>query len=155
MRKPGERRQWPVMDESANGPIGKAFVVLLAAIGAYFFVTLVIAPAVGTAINIYNQWQSFVHFIRHPFGLFAAPALAVPLATRQKAVAPPIPDIAPKGLTAGRLLHIGLIFFFLVAIELFLDIVLLPADEVVVPGELILDALVFISVMREGGSQVW
>lgn len=140
-----------VKDRSGAGAMGKAFVVLLAAIGAYFLVIMVIAPAVGAAISIYNQWQSFVHFIQHPLGLFAAPALAVPLATRQKAVTPPIPDIAPKGLTAGRLLHIGFIFFFLVAIELFLDIVLLPADEVVLPGELILDALVFISVMRAGG----
>lgn len=138
-------------DKEGAGSVGKAIVVMFAAIGAYFFVTLVIAPAVGMAINIYDQWQSFVHFIQHPFGLFAAPALAVPLATKQKAVTPSIPGLAPRGLTSSELFHLGAAFFFLVAVELFLDIVLLPADEVIVPGELILDALLFISMVRAGG----
>jgi hypothetical protein len=136
-------------DRDGAGAIGKAIVVVFAAIGAYFFVTLVLAPAVGTAVNIYNQWQSFVHFVEHPtFGPFPIAVLAAPLVAKQRAITPAIPGIAPRGLTSGELLNFGLVFFFLLAAELFLDIILLPADEVIVPGELILDVLVLMGMMK-------
>lgn len=62
-------------DLTGEGTIAKVFILLLAIIGAYFLVTMVIAPAVNAVSNLYNQWQSFIHFIHNPFGLYAFPAV--------------------------------------------------------------------------------
>jgi hypothetical protein len=46
----------------------------------------------------------------------------------------------------GNALVFFFIFIFLLAIEVVMDVFLLPADEVLVPGEIIMDVLLF-SVM--------
>ncbi len=48
--------------------------------------------------------------------------------------------------SAGNALIFFFIFLFLLAIEVVMDVFLLPADEVLVPGEIIMDVLLF-SVM--------
>ena len=47
---------------------------------------------------------------------------------------------------AGSALVFFFIFLFLLGIEVVMDVFLLPADEVLVPGEIIVDVLLF-SVM--------
>ena len=49
------------------------------------------------------------------------------------------------------------IFLFLLAVEVIMDIFLLPADEVLVPGEVIMDVLIFtvmaFTALSGGGSK--
>ena len=47
---------------------------------------------------------------------------------------------------AGNALVFFFIFLFLLGIEVVMDVFLLPADEILVPGEIIMDVLLF-SVM--------
>ena len=54
-----------------------------------------------------------------------------------------------KGARAGGWAHLVGLFFTILVVELVLDVVLLPADEVLVPGELIGDAL-FLAVAVGG-----
>ncbi len=46
-------------------------------------------------------------------------------------------------LSVGNALVFFFIFLFLLSIEVILDVFLLPADEVLVPGEIIMDVLLF------------
>ena len=48
--------------------------------------------------------------------------------------------------SVSNILVFFFIFLFLLAVEVVMDIFLLPADEVLVPGEVIMDVLIF-SVM--------
>lgn len=48
--------------------------------------------------------------------------------------------------SAGNTLVFFFIFLFLLGIEVIMDVFLLPADEVLVPGEIVMDVLLF-SVM--------
>lgn len=60
-------------NSSGEEVIAKTFIIVLVAIGAYFLVDLVIAPAVKQVSDIYSQWQAFLRFIHsltHPFGLY-------------------------------------------------------------------------------------
>ena len=46
-------------------------------------------------------------------------------------------------LSSGNALVFFFIFLFLLGIEVIMDVFLLPADEVLVPGEIIMDVLLF------------
>ena len=46
-------------------------------------------------------------------------------------------------LSSGNAIVFFFIFLFLLGIEVIMDIFLLPADEVLVPGEIIMDVLLF------------
>lgn len=45
--------------------------------------------------------------------------------------------------SVSNILVFFFIFLFLLAVEVVMDIFLLPADEVLVPGEVIMDVLIF------------
>ena len=49
----------------------------------------------------------------------------------------------PQSHSSPGILFFFLIFIFLIITEGIMDIFLLPADEVLVPGEVIMDALIF------------
>ena len=46
-------------------------------------------------------------------------------------------------LSSGNAIVFFFIFLFLLGIEVIMDVFLLPADEVLVPGEIIMDVLLF------------
>jgi hypothetical protein len=60
-------------------------------------------------------------------------------------------------LNIGTALLFFFIFILLIGVEFIMDIFLLPADEILVPGEVIMDALIFtvmvFSALSGGGQK--